>query len=99
MAKGDAGGFALVGGKERFGQSEVDGGAVGGVAEQACQTLQAMDARPALGGEGKGAELGSELKGWLGACALSTGKSCLRGLACALSFEDLPDEEGEAGTL
>ena len=58
-----------------------------------------MDARPALGGEGKGAELGSELKGRLGACALRTGKSRLCGLACALSFEDLPDEEGEAGTL
>jgi len=27
------------------------------------------------------------------------GKSHLCGLACALSFEDLPDEEGEAGTL
>ena len=72
---------------------------MGGVAAQACQTLQAMDARPALGGESKGAELGSEFKRRLGACALSTGKSCLRGLACALSFEDLPDEEGEAGTL
>ena len=58
-----------------------------------------MDARPALGGEGKGAELGSEFKCGLGACALSTGKSHLCGLACALSFEDLPDEEGEAGTL
>ena len=58
-----------------------------------------MDARPALGGEGKGAELGSELKGWLGACALRTGKSRLCYLACTLSFKDLPDEEGEAGTL
>ena len=58
-----------------------------------------MDARPALGGEGKGAELGGELKGGLGACALRTGKSRLCGLACALSFEDLSDEEGEAGTL
>ena len=58
-----------------------------------------MDARPALGGEGKGAELGGKLKGGLGACALRMGKSCLRCLACALSFEDLPDEEGEAGTL
>ena len=58
-----------------------------------------MDARLALGGEGKCVELGSELKGGLGACALRAGKSRLRGLACALSFEDLPDEEGEAGTL
>ena len=58
-----------------------------------------MDARPALGGEGKSAELGRELKGGLGACALRTGKSLLCYLACALSFEDLPDEEGEAGTL
>ena len=63
------------------------------------QTLQAMDARPALAGEGKRSELGCKLKGRLGACALRTGKSCLCGLACALSFEDLPDEEGEAGTL
>ena len=58
-----------------------------------------MDARLALGGEGKGAELGCKLKGGLGACALSTGKSRLCGLACALSFEDLSDEEGKAGTL
>ena len=58
-----------------------------------------MDTRPALGGEGKRAELGGELKGRLEACALRTGKSRLRSLACALSFEDLPDEEGEAGTL
>ena len=58
-----------------------------------------MDAHPALGSERKRAELGGELKGGLGACALSTGKSRLRCLACALSFEDLPDEEGEAGTL
>ena len=58
-----------------------------------------MDTRPALGGEGKRVELGSELKGWLGTCALRTGKSRLCCLACALSFEDLPDEEGEAGTL
>ena len=58
-----------------------------------------MDARPALGGEGKRAELGCKLKGGLGACALCTGKSRLRSLACALSLEDLPDEEGEAGTL
>ena len=58
-----------------------------------------MDTRLALGGEGKGAELGSELKCGLGACALRTGKSRLCCLACALSFEDLPDEEGEAGTL
>ena len=72
---------------------------MGGVAAQACQTLQAMDARLALGGEGKRAELGCKLKGGLGACALRTGKSCLRGLAFALSFEDLPDEEGETGTL
>ena len=58
-----------------------------------------MDARLALGGEGKGAELGSELKGGLGACALRTSKSRLCCLACALSLEDLPDEEGKAGTL
>ena len=58
-----------------------------------------MDARPALGGEGKGAELGSEFKRRLGACALRTSKSRLCCLACALSLEDLPDEEGEAGTL
>ena len=58
-----------------------------------------MDARLALGSEGKSAELGCELKGGLGACALRTGKSRLCCLACALSFEDLPDEEGEAGTL
>ena len=58
-----------------------------------------MDARLALGGEGKSAELGSKLKGGLGACALRTGKIRLRGLACALSFEDLSDEEGKAGTL
>ena len=58
-----------------------------------------MDARPALGGEGKGAEPGGELQRRLGACALRTGKSRLRSLACALSLEDLPDEEGEAGTL
>ena len=58
-----------------------------------------MDARHALGGEGKGAELGSEFKRRLGTCALSTGKSRLRSLTCTLSFEDLPNEEGEAGTL
>ena len=58
-----------------------------------------MYARPALGGEGKGAELGSEFKRRLGTCALRTGKSRFRSLTCALSFEDLPDEEGEAGTL
>jgi hypothetical protein len=58
-----------------------------------------MDARPAFGGEGKRAELGSEFKRRLGACALRTSKSCLCCLACALSFEDLPDEEGKAGTL
>ena len=58
-----------------------------------------MDARLALGGEGKRAELGGELKGGLGACALRTSKSRLCCLACALSLEDLPDEEGKAGTL
>ena len=58
-----------------------------------------MDTHPALGGEGKRAELGSEFKRRLGACALRTGKSRLCGLACALSLEDLSDEEGKAGTL
>ena len=58
-----------------------------------------MDARLALGSERKSAELSCKLKGGLGACALRTGKSRLCSLACALSFEDLPDEEGEAGTL
>ena len=58
-----------------------------------------MDARPALGGEGKRAELGCKLKGRLGACALRTSKSRLCCLSCALSLEDLPDDEGEAGTL
>ena len=58
-----------------------------------------MDARLALGGEGKSAELGCKLKGGLGACALRTGKSRLCGLSRALSLEDLPDEEGKAGTL